>query len=179
MYVPGYAAKVGKQFLGYAISRRGGGFEFSQPQLIATDTGLFPVDDPSTVVIESDLPVQFETRRLAAGDINHDGLDDLVILDLNAADVTACADLGDPTIYRRTCTIHFDLLAGVSTGSEFNFNRIGTPWLRNDYINAFPNSIAAVDLNGDGRADFVNLAGPSTAEGSQTLFRIAWASRRR
>jgi len=64
-----------KQFLGYAFARADGSFEVSQLQI---------ADDPGTQVpvplgALSYLP--FETRRLAVGDVNRDGLDDLEVLD--------------------------------------------------------------------------------------------------
>src|SRR5260221_472759 len=119
---------ISKQFLGIAYTRQSGGFQIAAPMLLA--------DDPGTSVPGSSV-LPFETRAMAIADVNGDGLADIMILDLRPADVAACADLGDPTVNRPTCSIAYDLLELRSEGPRI-VGQAGrpTPWSRTDFLHA-------------------------------------------
>ena len=160
-----------KQFLAYALARKDGSFQVNQPLQIADDPGT---QVPMPLGATSFLP--FETRRLTVGDVNRDGLDDLELLDLKAADVSSCALLGDPTVFRSMCNIGYEIVTYISDGSEFNPQRFTTPWSRQDYLHFAPASMLSVDLNGDGRADLALIQGQVKADGAQSLNGIATAT---
>jgi hypothetical protein len=163
----------GKHFLGVAHASANGALN---PGLSAEEIA----DDPGVAVPGTSGFVPFETRRIAAGDVDGDGLTDLIVLDLNPADVAACADLGDPTVNRPTCSIRYDLLTMISRGDGQGFERerTPTPWKREDFLHIVPGHIAAADLNGDGRADMVFFAGPVKGERFQRLRSVRTAIRR-
>ncbi len=161
----------GKHFLGVAYASTAGA-------LNAGATAEEIADDPGVAVPGTSGFVPYETRRIAAGDIDGDGLTDLIVLDLNPADVQACADLGDPTVNRPTCSIRYDVLTLVSRGDGFERERTPTPWKREDFLHTVPGHIAAADLNGDGRADMAFFAGPVKGERFQRLRMVRTAIRR-
>ena len=152
---------LSKQFLGVAYTRQSGGFQISTPMLVA--------DDPGTLVPGS-LVLPFETRAMAVADMNGDGMTDIMILDLRQADVAACAALGDPTMFRSTCAIGYDLLEFRSEGPVMVARpAIQTTWPRTDFLHAAPGSLHAADLDGDGRADFAYLPGSLAGQRNQTI----------
>jgi RHS repeat-associated protein len=167
----------GRHFLGVARANTTGGFNVSPTMTVADDPGVVLADDPTTTENEAGTGLPFETRRMVAGDVDGDGQTDLIVLDLNAADVSACAQLGTPTLNRPTCTIKYDLLTFVSHGNRFVTERVPTPWLREDFVHAVPGNLAAADLNGDGRADAVFLAGTMKGERQQKIRTIRTAIR--
>lgn len=160
----------GKHFLGVASAGAAGQLT---PALSAEEIA----DDPGVAVPGTNGFVPFETRRIAAADVDGDGLTDLVLLDLNPADTAACAALGDPTVHRVGCPIHYDLLTMVSTGAGFERERTPTPWLRADFLKTVPGHLAAGDFNGDGRADVVFFTGTVKGDRFQRLSTVRTAIR--
>jgi RHS repeat-associated protein len=86
-------------------------------------------------------PGQYETRSMAIGDANADGLADPMFLDFSPC----------PTA-TPNCTISYDLVAALSMGNgDYQFQRTPTNWER---VGNTPSFFAA-DINGDGKSDYV------------------------
>lgn len=166
---------ISKQFLGVAYATTAGSFSFQPVTQIADDAGTI-VQMPGFSAPQA---FPYETRRIAAGDFNNDGQTDLVILDLNADDVSACAALGDPTTNRPNCLIRYDLLTLISRGDGFDQQRTSTFWVRADYLSESPGTLATADLDGDGRSDVIFVAGTVLTERFQTIKLIRSALSRR
>lgn len=155
----------GKQFLGTAISLGDGSFDLStSPLLIATD--------PNGATNTKGNREPFETRPIAIGDVNADGLADIEILDLRPGEVTVCP--ADPSS-AANCVIHYDLLTAVSNGDgTYRTVRTQTPWIRESGLLSAA-VLYAADLNGDGKADYLSFAGATQKMAGQDLRTIRTA----
>jgi RHS repeat-associated protein len=130
-----YHDRDGQHFLATARSRGDGTFDVApQPQLFASGRG---------------------PRPMAVGNANADGLADVFIADLRPTELDACP-VDDPS-----CVVHFDLLTAESRGDgRFDLKRTRSAWRART---AEPALVVAqpytADVNGDGRADYVDLGG--------------------
>ncbi len=127
----------GSHYLGTAISNGDGSFEISE-----------------TV---APFALQGETRLMAVGDTNGDGLADAMFLDF-------------PHCPPQTpdCTVNYDLVTALSLGNgDYQFERQPTGWERGS-----PTFFAA-DVNGDGKSDYVVLKSVPDGSNADGAIQIA------
>ena len=89
-------------------------------------------------------------RSMAVGDQNEDGRSDVMFLDYRAADI-------EQILMGQSVPLHYDLVTGHSiTGdaSSFAYTRQETDWVSTSSPLG-PPRLAAADINGDGRADYL------------------------
>ncbi len=119
------------------------------------------IGDGSFAVREEPAPfaVQGETRLLAVGDTNGDGLYDPMFLDFPHCPAS-----------QPGCTVQYQLVTALSAGDHYAmFERQQTAWDRN----GVPNFMSA-DINGDGKGDYVvfkTIAKPGDPGAIQTAYR--------
>jgi RHS repeat-associated protein len=161
-FVCTYQKFDGNQFLGTALGRGDGSFDLSPAPL--------PIaDDPLGGTLEDGKRLPFQTRAIAMGDVNADGLADVQILDLRPSDVHVCPSSPPDS---QTCPLGIDLLTAVSNGDgTYALDRTPTGWDTGHW----DMPVYAADLNGDGKSDYLALDGGTKTQGTKTLRTIRTA----
>ena len=105
-------------------------------------------------------------RPMAVADYNGDGRADLMFLDYHPEDLEKIQQ-GDSS-----AALHYDLVTGLSQGgdaSAFTYTREQTPWTKITG-GVPPPELAAADINGDGRPDYLALVhGPDGRNPTEIL----------
>ena len=105
-------------------------------------------------------------RPMAVADYNGDGRADLMFLDYRPEDLENIQQ-GDSS-----AVLHYDLVTGLSQGgdaSAFTYTREQTPWTKITG-GVPPPELAAADINGDGRPDYLALVpGPDGRNPTEIL----------
>ena len=132
----------GTQFIGHAQAQRDGSLLPTAPVVLADSP--WPMTPPDVAMV---------TFPITTGDVNGDGRDDLMVLAPNVAEMAACP----LTETHPHCTVHLDLLTGLSDGVGFTFTRQATSWSYDP--GAIVTRLFAGDVDGDGKADYLVLNG--------------------